>query len=128
MLIAYYYSQVTISGYKIYSLNNQLASLRQETVSLSEEVDRLNSLGRIEYLATNKLKMVKPGSKDVVVVKANLAVENTRGRPAGTVGTAAAAEGPGIARGDHQARDDRDTPTRSKVVQAFASLIGIKGS
>lgn len=122
LLIAYYYSQVIISGYRIYGLNNELASLRQETVTLAEEVDRLNSLGRIEYLATTRLKMVKPNSRDVVVVKADLTVENGRGRPAG------AGTGPGGPAGDQQARESQDGKTRSKVVQAFANLIGIRGS
>ncbi|MCL6478700.1 MAG: cell division protein FtsL [Peptococcaceae bacterium] len=120
MLIAFYYAQVIISGYKIYSLNNELASLRQETVSLSEEVDRLNSLNRIEYVATTRLKMVKPASKDVVVVRANLSVENGRKTPA--VSTE-----PVSARVDRQEKIREDTG-RSKIVQAFANLIGIKDS
>ncbi|MCL6610760.1 MAG: cell division protein FtsL [Peptococcaceae bacterium] len=122
MLIAFYYSQVIISGYKIYSLNNKLTSLRQETVSLAEEVDRLNSLGRIEHLATTRLKMVKPGSRDVVVVKANLIAENSRGNPAGSKAE------PGSVQSGQQARGRQDAAGRNKVVQAFANLIGIKGS
>lgn len=121
MLIAFYYSQVVISGYKIYSLNNELTSLRQETVSLAEEVDRLNSLNRIEYLAVNKLKMVKPNSRDMVVVKADLATESGRRSPAGTV------TGPAEGQGEKQA-DPSQNAGRSKVIQAFANLIGIKGS
>ncbi len=121
MLIAFYYSQVIISGYKIYSLNNELASLRQETVSLSEEVDRLNSLSRIEYLATTKLKMVKPSSRDVVVVQADLAGN-------GREGAAGTATNPAADPGGQQAGGRPDATTRSKVVQAFANLIGIKGS
>jgi len=122
MLIAFYYTQVIISGYKIYSLNNQLATLRQETVSLSEEVDRLNSLDRIEYLATSKLKMVKPGSRDVVVVKADLAGESGAGRPA------VAMAGTGGAKVQQQQALARQNTGKSKVIQAFANLMGIKGS
>ncbi|MFZ5631879.1 MAG: cell division protein FtsL [Bacillota bacterium] len=120
MLIAFYYSQVIISGYKIYGLNNELASLRQETVSLAEEVDRLNSLNRIEYVATTRLKMVKPASKDVVVVRANLSGENGKKNPA-------TATDPVSAKVEKQ-EEPRENTGRSKVVQAFANLIGIKGS
>ncbi|MCL5935709.1 MAG: cell division protein FtsL [Firmicutes bacterium] len=121
MLIAFYYSQVIISGYKVYSLGSDLASLRQETVSLSEEVDRLNSLNRIEYVATTKLKMVKPDSKDVVLVRADMAKENGGKYPAGTVNGLA---GPA---GEKQAEIRQDLG-KSKMVQAFAYLMGIKGS
>lgn len=120
MLIAFYYSQVVISGYKIYSLNNRLVSLSQETVSLSQEVDRLNSLDRIEYVATTKLKMVKPNSGDVVVVKASLVAENSGVAPTGHVQP--------TGQSGQQARKTQSGAEKSKVVQAFANLIGIKGS
>lgn len=122
MLIAFYYCQVIISGYKIYSLNNELTSLRQETVSLAKEVDRLNSLNRIEYIATTKLKMVKPDSQDVVVVRANLSGKDDAGNPAGAKATGSAGA---KAEKDGQTRENAG---RNNVIQAFANLIGIKGS
>lgn len=121
MIIAYYYSQVLVAGYKTYSLGSDLATIRQETISLEEEVDRLNSLDRIEYMATNKLKMVKPGSKDVVVVRADLTREGGRNNAAAVV------SGPDSSKGEKQA-EARENSGRSKVVQAFAYLMGIKGS
>jgi len=121
MIIAYYYSQVLVAGYKTYSLGSDLAAIRQETISLGEEVDRLNSLDRIEYMATNKLKMVKPNSKDVVVVRADLTREGGRNNAAGVV------SGPDSSKGEKQV-EAQENSGRSKVVQAFAYLMGIKGS
>jgi cell division protein FtsL len=121
MLIAYYYSQVSISGYKINSLNRELASLRQETVSLSEEIDRLESLSRIEYVATTRLKMVKPDSKGVVVVRADLAGDKVGENPAGAV---AGQDGP---MGEKHTAIRQDS-VKNKMVHAFAFLMGIKGS
>ncbi len=121
MLIAFYYTQVIISGYKLYSLNNDLVSLRQETVSLAEEIDRLGSLDRIEHLATTKLKMVRPDVKDVVVVKADIAGESGRKDPAGAMIE------PGGVKGGEQAETGQGAGV-NKIVQAFANLIGIRGS
>jgi len=96
-----------------------LATIHQETISLGEEVDRLNSLDRIEYVATNKLKMVKPESKDVVVVRADLTREGGSNNAAGMVG------GLDSPRGEKQAQENSG---RSRIVHAFANLMGIKGS
>lgn len=115
MLVAYYYSQVIASGYKIHSLSNDLAAISQETALLSEEVERLSSLDRVEYLATNKLKMVKPEGKDVVLVRADLAAERDEKNNTG----------PGDLM-DKQLEDGQ-SQGKSKVIQAFAYLMGIKG-
>ena len=121
MLIAFYYSQVLVTGYKTYSLGKELATISQETVSLEQEVDRLNSLDRIEQVATTKLGMVKPGVKDVVVVRADLT-----GKSGGTalVGKGAPPSGP---KGEKVVKASQGEG-RSGIVQAFASLMGIKGS
>ena len=118
MLIAFYYSQVLITGYKTYSLGQELAALRQDTVSLEQEVDRLGSLDRIEYVATTKLNMVQPGNKDTVVVRADL----TGGKAASGAYT-----NPGGTDAGNQDKAPQETG-RSRIVQAFASLMGIKGS
>ncbi|MFZ5596334.1 MAG: septum formation initiator family protein [Bacillota bacterium] len=118
LIIAYYYSQVLWSGYRTYSLKKELETLRQDTVALEEEIDRLNSLDRIEYVATNKLKMVKPGSRDVVVVKGNSAVEGSGGGQAGTAG-ARGAEGKAVAQAVGQESG------KNRVVQTFANLMGL---
>ncbi len=121
MLIAYYYTQVVISGYEIAQLNKQVATLRQETDSLAEEVNSFNTLGRVEYLATNKLKMVKPSSEDIVVVKADLAADDNRGK------TSVTETGKPQAQPEQQAQG-HSAAGSNKVVQAFVNLIGMKGS
>ncbi|MFA4885570.1 MAG: septum formation initiator family protein [Desulfotomaculaceae bacterium] len=68
VLITYYFSQVLGLGYQITKLETQLALLRVENNSLDEEVHRLNSLERVEYLAVNKLGMVKPADNNILVV------------------------------------------------------------
>lgn len=115
MLVAYYYSQIITSGYKIQSLSNDLAVISMETTLLSEEVERLSSLDRVEYLATNKLMMVKPEGKDVVLVRADLLAERDIKINAG----------PGDLM-DKQSEDGQSLG-KSNVIQAFAYLMGIKG-
>lgn len=121
MLIAYYYTQVAISGYEIAKLNEQIATLQQETDFLAEEVNSFNTLGRVEYLATNKLKMVKPDSNDIVVVKADLVADNNRGI------TAVSETGESQAQAGQQAQG-HSAAGNNKVVQAFVNLIGMNGS
>jgi hypothetical protein len=121
MLIAYYYSQVVVSGYEIAQLNNQISVIQQETDSLSGAVDSFDTLGRVEYIAVNKLKMVKPTNRDIVVVKSNLAEpvslnNNTSSDNVAEQGTAGQEAKSYVA--------DRS----SKVLQAFVNLIGMKGS
>ncbi len=121
MLISYYYSQVVISGYEIANLSKQIATLQQETDSLAEEVDSFNTLGRVEYVAINKLNMVKPDSKDIVVVRADLAADNNREDIA-----ASGIDEPED--GTMQTAQEKRETGNSKVVQAFVNLIGMKGS
>ncbi len=68
VLITCYFSQVLTLGYQITKLESELALLRVENNSLDEEVHRLNSLERVEYLAVNKLGMVKPANNNILVV------------------------------------------------------------
>ena len=68
VLITYYFSQVLALGYQISKMETELTLLRVENNSLDEEVHRLNSLERVEYLAVNKLGMVKPANNNILVV------------------------------------------------------------
>jgi len=68
LVVTYYYSQVLALGYKINRLEKELALLRVENHDLDEEIRRLASLERVEYLAVNKLGMVKPDSSNILVV------------------------------------------------------------
>ncbi|NTW06117.1 MAG: hypothetical protein HGA27_08385 [Peptococcaceae bacterium] len=120
MLIAYYYSQVVVSGYEIAQLNNQITVIQQETDSLSGAVDSFDTLGRVEYIAVNKLKMVKPASSDIVVVKSSLAVSASQNNTSTDNNVKQGNAG--------QEAKSYVAERSSKVLQAFVNLLGMKGS
>jgi len=66
--ITVYSSQINTLGYQIAQLERELAQLRKENNSLNEEIQQMTSLGRIEYLAVNKLGMIKPDVNNTLVV------------------------------------------------------------
>lgn len=68
LFITYYFSQLFILGYQINCLNKELAALRLENHGMEEEIKKLVSLENIEYLAVNKLKMVKPDARNILLV------------------------------------------------------------
>lgn len=116
ILIAFYYTQVLITGYKIYRLEKELAVLQQETNQLNEQILRLTSLERVERIATTKLGMVRPDSKSVVLVKANLGGDTGQ---SATDGVSPAGEEPGR----EQAASTQKV-NRNKMLQAFVNLMG----
>lgn len=116
ILIAFYYTQVLVTGYKIYRLEKELAVLQQETNQLNEQILRLTSLERVERIATTKLGMVRPDSKSVVLVKANLGGDSVRAVTDGV--SPAAAES-----GGEQAESTQQV-NRSRILQAFVNLVG----
>ncbi|OPY57715.1 MAG: Cell division protein FtsL [Pelotomaculum sp. PtaU1.Bin035] len=81
ILITYYCSQLFALGYQICRLNKELAVLRIENYSLDEEIQRLVTLDRIESLAINKLKMVKPDANNVLVVSVATNQQETAAAP-----------------------------------------------
>ena len=66
--ITVYCSQVITLGYQITRLENELAVLRVENHDLDQEIQRMTSLERVEYLAVNKLGMVRPDESNILVV------------------------------------------------------------
>lgn len=87
ILVIYYYSQVFALGYRIHCLKKELALLRVENHHLAEEIYRLSSLDRVEYLAINKLGMVRPDNSNILVVPVASGIPDMSGpepvRPAG---------------------------------------------
>jgi len=69
VLIIYCHTQVSTLGYKISSLEKELALLRVENHDLEGEVQSLASLGRLESLALGRLGMVKPDCNNVLIVE-----------------------------------------------------------
>ncbi len=66
--ITVYCSQVIALGYQITRLEKELALLRIENHSLDNEIKRMTSLERVEYVAVNKLGMVKPDENNILIV------------------------------------------------------------
>lgn len=114
IVVAFYYAQVLVTGYKISRLNKELTSLQQETNLLSEEVSKLTSLETVEAVATKKLGMVKPDSSHVVKVKADLALVSGEDASLKASVTPVEAEGGSI----------KKYLTGHPLVQGFASMVG----
>ncbi len=68
VMITVYCSQVITLGYQITRLEKELALLRVENHNLSEEVQKMTSLERVEAIAVGKLGMVKPDNNNILVV------------------------------------------------------------
>lgn len=115
IMIAFYYTQVLITGYKIYRLEKELAELQQETNQLNEGINRLTSLEYVEKVATTKLGMVRPDNKNVVLIDADVTGGNDR-QPAATAGTAA--ENP-----EGEEAESKPQEKRNHVLQAFVNLM-----
>lgn len=109
-LITYYCSQLFTLGYEISSLNRELAALRVENNNLSEEIQRLSSLDRIEYLAIHKLNMVKPEVNNILVVTA----------PESPSQESAAAP---VAQSGQTAVASSGEQEKSRLIQAFDELV-----
>ena len=62
------YAQLATAGAELRDTKAVLAEVKLETEQLKKEVDRLQSLGRIENIATQKLGMQLPDSEGVYFV------------------------------------------------------------
>jgi len=116
VIIAFYYTQVLITGYRLSSAKKELAQLRKESHDLYTKVQKLSSLENIERIAVHKLGMVKPQNDRVVVVQA---VE-----PAGE--TAAAGVAAAAAEKDRAGEDRALAGERREqnwVINAFAKMV-----
>ncbi|OPZ72892.1 MAG: Cell division protein FtsL [Firmicutes bacterium ADurb.Bin456] len=83
VLIIYCHTQVSTLGYKISTLEKELALLRVENHDLEGEVQCLASLGRLESLAVGRLGMVKPDCNNILIVE--LAGKDSPGPGSGPV-------------------------------------------
>lgn len=113
--ITVYCSQIITLGYQITSLEKELALLRIENHSLDEEIKRMTSLERVEFLAVNKLGMVRPDENNILVV--TVAGKN---QPAGT---------PGPAADEGQVDGVKpDGKEKSSLIRAFDELVNRLGN
>lgn len=60
------HAEITSTSYELIALNKQAQNLTVENQSLQSQVDELNSLDNIEYIATTKLGMQKPETAEGV--------------------------------------------------------------
>ncbi|MFX4261409.1 septum formation initiator family protein [Pelotomaculum propionicicum] len=113
--ITVYCSQIITLGYQITSLEKELALLRIENHSLDEEIHQMTSLERVEFLAVNKLGMVRPDENNILVV--TVAGKN---QPAGTPGPAVdEGQDDGIALAGKE---------KSRLIRAFDELVNKLGN
>ncbi len=77
IFVVFLYAQMVSTGYQIYKLRTQTNTLDMQVKDLSEELERLSSLDRIEMVATTKLGMVRPDLKTMVIVQTEPAEKTT---------------------------------------------------
>jgi len=75
VIVAFYFAQVLITGYRVSLAEEELTRLRIESNDLYAKVNQLASLENVEAIAVHKLGMVKPDNNRIVVVHSAGAVE-----------------------------------------------------
>jgi len=68
LVAAYRYAMLAQTGYRLDQLQKQLALAEAENQQLQMQVNQLQSLQRIEQIATTKLGMVRPEGAQMVAV------------------------------------------------------------
>ncbi|WP_347488338.1 cell division protein FtsL [Desulfoscipio sp. XC116] len=116
LIIAFYYAQVLITGYRIGTAEKELARLRVESHDLYAEVNQLTSLENIEAIAVHQLGMIEPQNDRIVVVReVNPAEQQTVVKKEGdTVKDQANALG-------HSTDKQRE---QNWLIRAFADMVG----
>jgi len=115
VVIAFYYAQVLVTGYRLNQAQKELALLRKESHNLYTEVNELASLENIEYIAVHKLGMVRPQNDQVVLVQ--------KVNPAEQAGktSAVAADAPVNEKEQAAGQKQREG---NWVIRAFADMVG----
>jgi len=68
VVVAFYFAQVLITGYRVSAAEKELTRLRIESNDLYAKVNQLASLENVEAIAVHKLGMVKPDNNRIVLV------------------------------------------------------------
>ncbi len=80
LLLTTKYAQIAATGYEIVDMKKQIKTMENNNQALEMKIDQLQSLGRIESVATQKLGMVKPdmtaGDQFVAVETKGTALNN----------------------------------------------------
>lgn len=105
------HAEITSTSYELIALQKQAQALSVENQSIQSQVEELNSLDNIEYIATTKLGMQKPESAEGVQF---VPVEYSK------TGPKVIANDAGGSADNHKAKQP---PRRNFLVQALASII-----
>lgn len=73
--VSFYNAQVVKVGYDLTTLKQEIARLDAENQNLEAALGRLDSLERVETVATTKLGMVPPSERNVMYVALNQPVD-----------------------------------------------------
>lgn len=68
LTLVFAHGQVAVIGYRLTNLQREVAALAAENGTLEAALSELESLDRVERVATSRLGMVKPGEADVLYV------------------------------------------------------------
>lgn len=118
--VAYYFAQVAAVGLQIGQLQKELTKLNSEQEYLETQANQLMSLQRVEAIATTKLGMVKPNSKEVVLVAAlPTSPQEGQKQPTKNVEPQQASGNAAVMAEDKQVGSD----TKSPVIEAFTDLV-----
>jgi len=119
-VIAFYYAQVLVTGYRLNQAQKELALLRKESHDLYAEVNELASLENIEYIAVHKLGMVRPQNDRVVLVQKVDPAEQA-GKSSAVAADAVAAGAPVNEKEQAAGQERRE---ENWVIRAFADMVG----
>ncbi|MGQ9498036.1 MAG: hypothetical protein ACUVRC_08060 [Desulfotomaculales bacterium] len=106
LILVFAHGQVAVIGYRLTNLQCEVAALAAENGTLEAALSELDSLDRVERVATSRLGMVRPGQADVLYVALDTA---------GQEGSGSSQPGP---------RSQESTPCgEAGVIQALMELV-----
>lgn len=109
LALVWTFGQVAVTGYRLTSLQREVAMLEAENGTLEAAVTKLESLDRVERVATTRLGMIQPARDQVLYVAVN---------------AAAAGEGPGnSANAAEPEGTEKNAGRKSGVIQALVELV-----
>lgn len=107
LTLVFAHGQVAVIGYRLTNLQREVAALAAENGTLEAALSELESLDRVERVATVRLGMVKPAQADVLYVALDTARQETGG---------SSESGPELAK-------EKDAVRRAGVIQALMELV-----
>jgi len=116
VVVAFYFAQVLITGYRINIAERELTRLRIESNDLYAQVNQLTSLENIEAIAVHKLGMVKPQNDRVVVVQETSPVEKQ---------TVAVNDGNTVGAGSNDAISVQKQRGQNWLIRTFADMVSM---